>query len=183
MDSDRLAARRLAIRAFREARTVVTGLRAEHALLERQVQDLETGATASQGQPPGKTSARREKGKARQLEREWVCLATALEEWASRLRTQIAHLAVVREDWVHASTGFPMVGELWVAHDTGHNGQLRIVIGITERSVQLKKWGNGPKSKSDMNWTVPVEHFVRTNRLVRVIEPHDWRLRIDEVRC
>lgn len=183
MDSDRLAANRVAIRAFRESRTAVTGLRAEHALLERRVQDLEIGATASQGQPPDKTSARREKGKARQLERERVCLATALEECASRVRTEIAHLSVVREEWVHASTGFPMVGELWVAHDTGHNGQLRIVIGITVRSVQLKKWGNGPKSKSDMNWTVPVEHFVRTNRLVRVIEPHDGRLRMDEVRC
>ena len=76
-----------------------------------------------------------------------------------------------------------MVGELWEAHDAGHNGQLRIVIGITERSVQLKKWANGPKSKSEMNWTVPVEHFVRTNCLVRVSEPHDGRLRMGEVRC
>ena len=181
MDSDRLAARVAAIRAYRGSRTAVAGIRDEHARLERRMQDARAGATALQGKPPGNTSARAEKRKALQLEREQVCLATALEECAARLQTELARLAVVRAEWIHASTGFPMVGELWEAHDRGHNGQLRIVTGITERNVQLKKWGSGPKSKSDRNWTVPVDHFVRTNRQVRVIEPHDGRLRMDEV--
>ncbi len=156
-------------------------LRDEHASLNLRVQHLETGATASQGQPPGNTSVRAERRKARQLERERASLEAARAECASRLQTELARLTVVREEWTRASTGFPMVGELWAAHDKRHNRQLRIVIGITDSCVQLEQWGNGPRSKSDARWTVKVELFVTTNRLVRVIESHDGRLRRDEV--